>query len=107
MQYPRVMVTSAILFVIVGAVMLREMFYIVDETNQAIVTQVGEYIRTDAQPGLYVKLPFYHSVTYFDRRILVTDTPPAEYLTLDKKRIVQDPIIRWRIGDPFVFFVTV
>src|SRR6185503_13101153 len=92
---------------LVAIVAVRETFYVVDETNQAIVTQVGEYIRTDQQPGLYVKAPFYHSVNYFERRILVTDTAPAEYLTLDKKRMVVDPITRWRIADPFTFFVTV
>jgi len=107
MPYARTIGTTVVLLLLVGAVMMREMFYVVDETSQAIVTQVGQYIRTDRQPGLYAKVPFYHSVTYFDRRILVTDTPPAEYLTLDKKRIVVDPITRWRIGDPFVFFVTV
>jgi membrane protease subunit HflC len=106
-SYPRVVATTAVLLVIIAVLVVRETFYVVDETNQAIVTQVGQYIRTDQQPGLYVKVPFYHSVNYFDRRILVTDTPPAEYLTLDKKRIVIDPITRWRISDPFTFFVTV
>jgi membrane protease subunit HflC len=99
--------TIAVLLVLIAVVVVRETFYVVDETNQAIVTQVGQYIRTDQQPGLYMKVPFYHSITHFDRRILVTDTPPAEYLTLDKKRIVIDPITRWRISDPFTFYVTV
>ena len=107
MSYPRVITTTAVLIAIVAVLAVRETFYVVDETNQAIVTQVGQYIRTDQQPGLYAKVPFYHSVNYFDRRIVVTDTAPAEYLTLDKKRIVQDPITRWRIADPFTFFVTV
>lgn len=107
MQYPKVIGATAILVVLVAIVAVRETFYVVDETNQAIVTQVGQYIRTDASPGLYLKVPFYHSITYFDRRILFTDTTPAEYLTLDKKRIVVDPITRWRIVDPFTFFVTV
>jgi membrane protease subunit HflC len=107
MSFPRVFATTAVLLAVVAVLAVRETFYVVDETNQAIVTQVGQYIRTDQQPGLYAKIPFYHSVNYFDRRILVTDTAPAEYLTLDKKRIVQDPITRWRIADPFTFFVTV
>jgi membrane protease subunit HflC len=107
MPYPRIIGATAALLVLVAVVAVRETFYVVDETNQAIVTQVGQYIRTDAQPGLYAKVPFYHSVNYFDRRVLMTDTTPAEYLTLDKKRIVVDPITRWRIADPFTFFVTV
>lgn len=107
MKFPRSLGAIGVLIALVAIVGLRETLYVVDETNQAIVTQVGEYIRTDQQPGLYVKLPFYQSLTYFDRRILVTDNAPAEYLTLDKKRIVVDPITRWRIVDPFTFFITV
>jgi membrane protease subunit HflC len=107
MRYPKVVGTTAALVLVLAALAANQVFYVVDETNQAIVTQVGQYIRTDQQPGLYARVPFYHSVAYFDRRILVTDTAPAEYLTLDKKRIVVDPITRWRIADPFTFFVTV
>jgi membrane protease subunit HflC len=107
MKYPRVLGLMGLVTLLVGAFVLRESAYVVDERSQAIVTQVGQYIRTDQQPGLYFKAPFYQSVTMFDRRIVVTDTAPAEYLTLDKKRIVVDPITRWRIADPYVFFVTV
>jgi membrane protease subunit HflC len=107
MPYPRLFGTTGVLLLLVGLFLLRESAYVVDERSQAIVTQVGQYIRTDQQPGLYFKLPFYQSVTTFDRRIVVSDTAPAEYLTLDKKRVVIDPITRWRIADPFVFFVTV
>jgi modulator of FtsH protease HflC len=107
MRYPRLFGTTGALLLLVGLFLLRESAYVVDERSQAIVTQVGQYIRTDQAPGLYFKVPFYHSVTKFEKRIVVSDTAPAEYLTLDKKRIVIDPITRWRIADPFVFFVTV
>jgi membrane protease subunit HflC len=106
-RYPKLTGMVVALVLIVALFVMSETLYIVDERNQAIVTQVGQYIRTDQRPGLYAKVPFYHSVAYFDRRIIVTDTPPAEYLTLDKKRIVIDPITRWRIADPFTFFITV
>jgi modulator of FtsH protease HflC len=94
---------GALAFLIVA----HESAYIVTERDQAIVTQVGQYIRTNQEPGLYFKIPFYHSVTHFERRIVVTDTAPAEYLTLDKKRLVVDPITRWRIADPFTFYIAV
>jgi modulator of FtsH protease HflC len=97
------LVVGALAFLIVA----RESAYIVTERDQAIVTQVGQYIRTNREPGLYFKIPFYHSVTHFERRIVVTDTAPAEYLTLDKKRLVIDPITRWRIADPFTFYIAV
>ena len=50
------------------------------------------------------KKPFIEKVTKFDNRILSTDAPPGEYLTLDKKRLVVDFIARWKIVDPLVFF---
>jgi membrane protease subunit HflC len=71
------------------------------------VTRFGEPIRTVRDPGLYFKAPMIHTVTYFDKRVLATDAPGGEYLTLDKKRLVIDHISRWRIVDPLQFFRTV
>jgi len=80
---------------------------VLDETELAIVTQFGEYKRTLTVPGVYAKVPFTQTVHRMERRIIVSDTPPAEYLTLDKKRLVADPVTRWRIVDPLVLFKTV
>ena len=91
----------------VASVVLKQVFIIVDEREQVIVTQFGEYIRTIQKPGLAVKVPFLHNAFRFDRRILVSDAPQAEYLSQDKKRLVADPVTRWRIADPLVFFKTV
>ena len=92
---------------IAAVVVLKQVFIIVDEREQVIVTQFGEYIRTIQKPGLALKTPFLHSAIRFDRRILVSDAPEAEYLSQDKKRLVADPITRWRIADPLKFFKTV
>jgi modulator of FtsH protease HflC len=81
--------------------------YVIDETEAAIVTRLGEFRYTVHDPGLYFKSPFVDTVHMMDRRILGTDTPASEYLTLDKKRLVADPITRWRIVDPLKFFKTV
>jgi modulator of FtsH protease HflC len=104
----------AILFLLGGLVLLfvaallsKQVFIIVDESEQVIVTQFGEYIRTIQKPGLALKTPFLHSAIRFDRRILVSDAPEAEYLSQDKKRLVADPVTRWRISDPLKFFKTV
>jgi membrane protease subunit HflC len=97
-------------WVIVGVVVafgLSGALYIVPEWQQAIVTRFGEPIRTVREPGLYFKLPMIHTVTHFDRRVLATDAPGGEYLTLDKKRLVIDHSSRWRIVDPLQFFRTV
>ncbi len=82
-------------------------FFIISETNQAIVTRLGEYQFTAQQPGIYTKLPFIHTVHYVDRRLLSSDALAQEYLTLDKKRLRVDHVTRWRIVDPLRYFVTV
>ena len=100
----RIGVAVAIGFAVVIA---AQVFFIVDEREQAIITQFGGYLRTVDEPGLAVKAPFVQVVKRFDRRILVSDAPQAEYLTQDKKRLVADPVTRWRISDPLKFFKTV
>ncbi len=93
--------------VVVGLVLVSQVFFIVPETHHAIVLQLGNYRATRSEPGLYAKLPFMQQVTYFDKRLLSTDAPPQEYLTLDKKRVRVDHITRWRITDPLQFLVSV
>jgi membrane protease subunit HflC len=98
----------AFLVVLAIAVMVGwSSFFVVDEKELAIVTQFGEFKRASVAPGLYFKTPFLQEVNRMERRIMGSDTPPAEYLTLDKKRLVADPVTRWRIVDPLVFYKTV
>ena len=82
-------------------------FYIIDEREQAIVTMFGQPMRTVREPGLYLKVPFIHSLQRFDKRVLSSDAQAVEYLTSDKKRVVVDHISRWRITDPLEFYRTV
>ena len=98
---------GGLILIVATLIVSREIFFTVDETEQVIITQFGEYKRTIQQPGLAFKLPFIQTVNRFDRRILVSDAPQAEYLTQDKKRLVADPITRWRITDPLLFYKTV
>jgi modulator of FtsH protease HflC len=97
----------ALVLVPLVLVVASQAFYVVDERNQVIVTQVGQYLYSVQEPGLYTKIPFYHSAIHFEKRILVSDANPAEYLTLDKKRLLADHITRWRIVDPLTFYITV
>jgi len=103
----KIFLIGGLIVLIVVAALSKQVFIIVDESEQVIVTQFGEYIRTIQKPGLAFKTPFLHSAIRFDRRILVSDAPEAEYLSQDKKRLVADPITRWRIADPLKFFKTV
>ncbi len=81
--------------------------FVIDEREQAIVTQFGEFRYEITEPGLYFKTPFAQTVHRMDSRILGNDTPHDDYLTLDKKKLVADPVARWRIEDPKLFYITV
>jgi modulator of FtsH protease HflC len=88
-------------------VLIPQVLFTIDEREQAIITQFGAYIRTIMEPGLHAKIPFVQTVHRFDKRVLATDADPAEYLTLDKKRLVVDYVARWQIKDPLTFFISV
>ena len=96
-----------VLVAIIGAIVLPQTFYIVDETQLAIVTRFGEPRNSITSPGLYVKTPFIETVRYFERRILIFDAPPDSLLTEDKRRLVIDVYARAKIIDPLLFFRTV
>lgn len=98
---------GGLVLVILAFLVARQVFFTVSETDQVIITQFGEYKRTIQDPGLAWKIPFLQIVNRFERRILSSDAPKAEYLTQDKKRLVADPVTRWRIADPLLFYKTV
>lgn len=87
--------------------LLPQMLFTLGEREQALITQFGAYVRTAATPGLHLKVPLIQTVHRFEKRVLSTNAPPAEYLTHDKKRLVVDYVARWRIADPLAFFKSV
>ncbi len=80
--------------------------YTVDETEYVMVTQFGQYKYSVTEPGLRFKAP-WQTVLKIDSRIISSDTPKARLLTKDKKYLVTDPITRWRVKDPYIFYKTV
>ena len=81
--------------------------FTVNQTQQVIITQFGEYVRTIQRPGLHVKLPLIQSVTPFDRRLLDYDAPGEEMILGDQRRLIVDSFTRFRITNPLLFFQTV
>jgi membrane protease subunit HflC len=104
---PRVIVSLFAPLLVVAALLIPQVCFVVTETDQVIITQFGQYKRTVREPGLYAKAPFVQLVQRFDKRILSSDATAAEYLTLDKKRLVVDHVTRWRVIDPLRFYKTV
>jgi membrane protease subunit HflC len=97
--------TFAIIVIIIAVSVLGGMFFIVDETQQAIVTQFGKPVgRPITTPGLHIKLPFIQSANYFDKRFLAWDGDPTQIPTKDKRFIWVDTYARWHITDSLLFF---
>ena len=99
---------SAILVALVFGVvlLLQQSLFVVQQTQQALVIQLGHPLDKVYRPGLHIKLPFIQKVVYFDARILDYDARPAEALTSDLKSMVLDNYARWKIVDPLRFYRT-
>lgn len=96
-----------VVLLIIAVIVAWQSLFIVDETRQAVILQFGDPIATVQTSGLATKLPFIQNVLYFEKRILSSDAPPQEYLTIDKKRLVVDHVTRWQITNPLLFFKAV
>jgi membrane protease subunit HflC len=96
----------AILFAAVMAVYSSA--FTVDQTQQALVLQLGEPKRTIQEPGLAFKMPFIQDVTYYEKRVLSLIPQEAEEVILaDQKRLKVDAFARYQISDPLLFYQTV
>jgi len=80
--------------------------FTVDERQKAILFKFGEIIRADYEPGLQWKIPFINNVKKFDDRILTIDQKPERFLTLEKKDLIVDSYVKWRIKDVVQYYKT-
>ena len=82
--------------------------FVVDQRQSAIVLQLGEMVEVKTVPGLYFKIPLIQNVRYFDSRILTMDsTEPERYITAEKKNVMVDAFVKWRIADVKQYYITV
>jgi len=86
-----------------GLAIATSFFFAVDESEYVVVTQFGNPLKTLKQAGLCQKLP-WQTVNRFDRRMQLYETPLIEYLTGDKKNVVLQAFVCWRVEDPLEFF---
>ena len=93
------------LIVLLAAVIVGwNSFFVVDQTERAIVLQFGKVVKNDVPPGLHFKLPFVQEAQSFDGRLLTLDTATQRYLTLEKKALIVDSYAKWRIADVQRFY---
>lgn len=103
------MLRSPFFFVTLFALLMTiiNSLYVVNQTEQALVTQFGEIKRVVNTPGLKLKKPFIENVAFFDKRLLDFNAPPIEMITEDRERIVVDAYVKYRISDPKQFYKSV
>ncbi len=95
-------------FVLAAFVLASMSMFTVDQRERAIVFQLGEVKEVITKPGLHFKWPFIQNVRYFDARILTLDTPDAErYITSEKKNLLVDTFVKWRIIDARQYYKSV
>ena len=103
----RTFIVFVVLLGALGVFGVNQFLYTIDQTEQAIITRLGEYQRTEVSPGLHMKTPFLERVHRLEKRLLRFDAQPAEFLTGEKKALVIDSFARYRIIAPRTFFEVV
>jgi len=89
-------------------VVLSGSLFTVDQRQNALVFQLGEVVSVKKKPGLYFKLPLVQNVRYFDTRILTLDAAdPERFITSEKKNVLVDSFIKWRVIDALQYYVSV
>ena len=91
------------LLIVAAGVTAYGALFTVHQTQQALILQLGNPIRTVPEPGLHFKLPFIQNIEFYDRRILDLDPPVQEVILLDQKRINVDAFARYKIVNPLEF----
>ena len=88
----------------IGAFVAYNSFFIVHQTQMALVLEFGKPVRPETEPGLKIKLPFVQTVEYFDNRILDVEISAKEVIASDQKRLLVNAFARYHISDPLLFF---
>lgn len=96
--------TTLIFGGLAAVILLFSSLFIVNESQTAIVLNLGKVVRSDLKPGLHFKVPFIEQVRKFDRRLLTLDDNPERYLTVEKKDVEVDFFVKWRIKDVTAYY---
>lgn len=94
--------------IIAALILLSLSMFVVDQRQSAIVFQLGEIVSIKTEPGLYFKIPLMQNVRFFDSRIQTLDTgEPERFITAEKKNVMVDSFVKWRITDVKQYYVSV
>lgn len=97
--------TSVLMILALIAIMASSALFVVKQSERGVLLKFGEVVKADLQPGLHFKIPVVHEPRLFDGRIRVMEMRQEEYLTQEKKRLIVDSYVMWRIKDVKQFFI--
>ena len=101
-------ISTVLVGLLVLIVILSASMYTVDQRQNAMVFQLGEVVSVKKDPGLYFKVPLIQNVRFFDTRILTMDAAdPERFITSEKKNVLVDSYIKWRVVDVTQYYVSV
>ncbi|MCQ4260651.1 protease modulator HflC [Stutzerimonas stutzeri] len=95
---------TALIVGVVLAIVAWNSFYIVSQTERAVLLRFGRIVEPDVKPGLHLKIPYVNSVRKFDARLMTLDTTTSRFLTLEKKALMVDSYAKWRVDDAERFY---
>ena len=95
---------TALIVGVVLAIVAWNSFYIVSQTERAVLLRFGRIVESDVKPGLHLKIPYVNSVRKFDARLMTLDTTTSRFLTLEKKALMVDSYAKWRGDDAERFY---
>lgn len=95
---------TALIVGVVLAIVLWNSFYIVSQTERAVMLRFGRIVEPDVKPGLHMKIPYVNSVRKFDARLMTLDSTTSRFLTLEKKALMVDSYAKWRVDDAERFY---
>jgi membrane protease subunit HflC len=96
-----------LIVVVLAAIVIRMSVFSVDEREHAVKFQLGRIVEADYEPGLHFKLPFVNNVTRYPNRILTYEHSEEKFLTGEKKNLIVDYFVTWRIVDPGQYYRSV
>lgn len=88
----------------IALLLLSLSMFTVGPAQYALMFRFGKIVETQFQPGLHFKAPFVNKVIKFDKRVLTLDSAPERFLTVEKKNLLVDFFVKWRINDPLKFY---
>ncbi|WP_287814975.1 SPFH domain-containing protein, partial [Pseudomonas sp.] len=94
----------ALIVGVILAIVAWNSFYIVSQTERAVMLRFGRVVQADVPPGLHVKVPYVNQVRKFDARLMTLDAPTQRFLTLEKKAVMVDAYAKWRVKDAERFY---